>query len=39
MKDGVSNPKPTCYEPKADGSKVKTGGLFVDENGKRKDIR
>ena len=38
MKDGVSNPKPPRYEPKAGGSKAKTGGLIVDDKGRRMEI-
>ena len=40
MKEGsVSTPKPQDIRKEVGGSKVKTGGLFVDEDGKRKDIR
>ena len=35
----MSAPKPQDIRKEVGGSKVKTGGLFVDEDGKRKDIR
>ena len=38
MKEGVSSPKPPRYGPKSGGSKAKTGGLFVDDKGRRMEI-